>query len=175
MCYNHTTEYFIVVVQSLSCVPLSVIPWTAARQACLSFTISQSLLKLIFIEPVMPSNHLILCHPILLPLIFPSTRVFPNELTLCIWDFCFGPAASFFLDLLVLLIALPSSPVAYWTPSGLGSSASDVIYFCLFKLFMGFLQQEYWHGLPFSSSGPHFVRTLYHDLSILGGPAWHGS
>ena len=162
-------------VQWLSPVQLFAIPWTAAHQASLSIANSWSLLKFMSIESVMPSNHLILCHPFLLPLIFPSTRIFPNELTLCIWDFCFGPAASFFLDLLVLLIALPSSPVAYWTPSGLGSSSSDVIYFCLFKLFMGFLQQEYWHGLPFSSSGPHFVRTLYHDLSILGGPAWHGS
>ena len=60
----------------------SVIPWTAARQASLSFTISQSLLKLTSIESVMPSNHLILCYPLLLPSIFPSIRVFSNELTL---------------------------------------------------------------------------------------------
>ena len=59
-------------------------PWTAACQASLSFTISQSLLKLMFIESVMPSNHLILCHPLLfLPSIFPSIRVFSNELALC--------------------------------------------------------------------------------------------
>ena len=61
-----------------SCVWLFETPWTAAPQASLSFTISQSLLKLTSIEPVMPSNHLILCRSlILLPSIFPSIRVFP--------------------------------------------------------------------------------------------------
>ena len=69
-----------VVVQSLSCVQLFVTPWTAACQASLSITISQSLLKLMSIESVMPSNHLILCHPLLLlPSIFPSIRVFSSE------------------------------------------------------------------------------------------------
>ena len=52
-----------IVVQLLSCVQLFVTPWAAAHQVSLSFTISQSLLKLMFIELVMPSNHLILCHP----------------------------------------------------------------------------------------------------------------
>ena len=67
-------------VQSLSPVQLFAIPWTAARQASLSITNSQSLLKLMSIESVMPSNHLILCHPLLLPpSIFPSIRVFSNE------------------------------------------------------------------------------------------------
>ena len=66
------------VVQLLSPVWLFVTPWTAARQTSLSFTIPWSLLKLMFIESVMPSNHLILCHPLLLlPSIFPSIRVFP--------------------------------------------------------------------------------------------------
>ena len=64
-------------VQSLSCVRLFVTPWTAAHQASLSIT--QSLPKLMSIESVMPSNHLILCHPFLLPSIFPSIRVFSNE------------------------------------------------------------------------------------------------
>ena len=78
-------------VQSLSCVQLFMTPWTAARQASLSFTNSQSLLKLMSIELVTPSNHLILCHP-LLPSIFPSIRVFSNESILCIswpeyWSF----------------------------------------------------------------------------------------
>ena len=54
-------------------------PWTAAHQASLSITNSQSLLKLMSIKSVMPSNHLILCHPLLLPSIFPSIRVFSNE------------------------------------------------------------------------------------------------
>ena len=67
-------------VQSLSCVQLFVTPWTTTRQASLSTTNYQSLLKLRSIELVMPSNHLILCHPLLLlPLVFPSSRVFSNE------------------------------------------------------------------------------------------------
>ena len=85
------------VVQSLSCVQHFAIPWTAALQASLSFTISQSLLKLMSIESVMPSNHLILCHPLLLlPSIFPSIRVFSSESALCIrwpkyWNFSISP------------------------------------------------------------------------------------
>ena len=83
-------------VQSLSRVRFFVTPWTAARQASLSITNSQSLLKLRSIESVMPSNHLILCHPLLLlPSIFPSIRVFSNESALCIrwpkyWSFSFS-------------------------------------------------------------------------------------
>ena len=74
-----------VVVLPPSCVRLFVTPWSAACQASLSFTISWSLLKLMFIESVMLSNHLVLCHPLLLmPSIFPSIRVFSNELALCI-------------------------------------------------------------------------------------------
>ena len=66
-------------VQSLSRVQLFVTPWTAARPASVSITNSWSLIKLMSIESVMPSNHLILCHPLLLPSIFPSMRVFSNE------------------------------------------------------------------------------------------------
>ena len=74
-------------------------PWTAAFQASLSFTISQSFLKLMSIEPVMPYNHLILCHPLLLPSIFPSIRVFSNESALCIrcpkyWSLSFSISPS---------------------------------------------------------------------------------
>ena len=74
-------NYFvIVVVQSLSHDGLFATPWTTAHQASLSITISQSLLKLMSIKSVMPSNHVILCHPLLLlPSIFPSTRVFPKS------------------------------------------------------------------------------------------------
>ena len=71
-------------VQSLSHVQLFATPWTTACQASLSITNSQSLLKFISIESVMPSNHLILCHPLLQPSIFPSIRVFSNESALCI-------------------------------------------------------------------------------------------
>ena len=82
-------------VQSLSCVWLFVTPWTAAHQASLSITNSQSLLKLMSFESVMPPNHLILCHPLLLPpSIFPSIRVFSNESVLHMrspkyWSFSF--------------------------------------------------------------------------------------
>ena len=75
----------LVVVQSLSHVRLFVTSWTAACQASLFITVSWSLLKLMSIESVMPSNHLILCHTLLLlPSIFPSNKVFPNESSLYI-------------------------------------------------------------------------------------------
>ena len=87
---------FIVVVQSLSFVQPFGTSWTAARQALLSITVSQSLLKLMSIELVMPSNHLILSRPLLLlPSIFPSIRVFSNESPLHMrwpksWSFSFN-------------------------------------------------------------------------------------
>ena len=83
-------------VQSLSCVQLHATPWTAACQASLSISNSQSLLKLMSIELMMSSNHLILYRPLLLPpSIFPSIRVFSNEPVLCIrwpkyWSFSFS-------------------------------------------------------------------------------------
>ena len=83
-----------------SCVQLFATPWTAAHQASLTITNSQSLLKLMSIESVMPSNHLILCHPLLLlPSIFPSISVFSNESALCIrwpkyWSFSFSISPS---------------------------------------------------------------------------------
>ena len=85
-------------VQSLSCVRLLVTPWTAARQASLSITNSQSLLKFMSMESVMASNYLILCHPFLLS-IFPSIRVFSNESVLHIrwqkyWSFSFNISPS---------------------------------------------------------------------------------
>ena len=87
-------------VQSLSCVRLFETPWTAARQASLSITNSWSLLKLMSIELATPSNHLILCHPLLLPpSIFPIIRVFSNESVLRIrwlkyWSFSFSISSS---------------------------------------------------------------------------------
>ena len=71
-------------VQSLSRVRLFATPWTIARQVSLSITNSRSPPKSMSIESVMPSNHLILCHPLILPSIFPSIRVFSNESALCI-------------------------------------------------------------------------------------------
>ena len=87
-------------VQSLSCVQLSATPWTAAHQASPSITNSRSSLKLMSIESVMPSKHLILCRPLFLPpSIFPSIRVFSNESVLCIrlpkyWSFSFNSSPS---------------------------------------------------------------------------------
>ena len=87
-------------VQSLSHVPLFATPWTAAHQASLSFINSQSLLKLMSIESVTPSNHLILCRPLLLPpSIFSSIRVFSSESVLHIrwpkyWSFSFSMSPS---------------------------------------------------------------------------------
>ena len=87
-------------VQSLSRVRLFVTPWTAAHRASLSIINSQSLLKLMFIKSVMPSNHLILCHPLLLPSsIFPSIKGFSNDLAVRIkwpkyWSFSFSISPS---------------------------------------------------------------------------------
>ena len=114
-------------VQSLSWVRLFATPWTAACQASLSITYSWSLLKLMSIELVMPSSHLILCRPLLLlPSIFPSIRVFSNESALHImwpkyWSFSFSISPSNehsglisfrmdWLDLLAVQGTLKSSP-----------------------------------------------------------------
>ena len=103
-------RYF-VVVQSLSGVQLFATAWAAACQASLPFTISWSLLKLM---SMIPSNHLILCHPLLLPSISPSITVFSSELALCIrwpkyWSFSISPSneysglISFMIDWFYLL------------------------------------------------------------------------
>ena len=112
-------------VQSLSRVQLFAIPWTAARQASLSITNSKNLLKLMSIESMMPSNHLIFCCPLLLlPSILTSIRVFPNEPVLCIrwpkyWSFSISPSSEYsglisfrmdWLDLLVVQRTQESSP-----------------------------------------------------------------
>jgi len=101
LCYTIGPSWlFISSVQSLSRVWLFSTPWTTAHQASLSITNSQSLLKLMSIESVMPSNPLILCRPLLfLPSIFPSIRVFSNESVLCIrwpkyWSFSFSISPS---------------------------------------------------------------------------------
>ena len=83
--------------------------------------------------------------------------------------FCFGTVSSFFLELF-----LHWSPVAYWAPTHLGSSCFSV--FLPFHVVHGVLKARIlkWFAIPFSS-GPHFVRTLHHDPSVLGGPTRHGS
>ena len=93
--YNFLLDKCLSSVQLLSPVQLFVITWSATYQASLSIINSWSLLKLMFIESVMPSNHLILCCPLLLPSIFPSIRVFSNESVLHIrwpryWSFSFS-------------------------------------------------------------------------------------
>ena len=101
-CYQVSSSFCslsFISVQSFNCVQLFATPWTAARQASLSITISRSLFKLTSIESVMPSNHLILCHPLLPPSIFPSVRVFSNESALHIrwpkyWSFSFSISPS---------------------------------------------------------------------------------
>ena len=133
-----------VVVQSLSHIRLFVTPWTAARQASLSFTISQSLLKLMSIELVMPTNHLILCRPLLLlPSIFPSARVFSSESTLLLitwpkyWSFSFSitPSSEYsglislmmdWLDILAVQGTLKSSPTPQF--KSISSSAFTFLY-----------------------------------------------
>ena len=108
-------QLFVVVIQLFSHLRLFVTPWTAAHQASLSITNSWNLPKLTSIKLVMPSNHLILCHPLcLLPSIFPSIRVFSNESVLHIrwpkyWSFSISPSneysrlISFRMDWLELL------------------------------------------------------------------------
>ena len=84
--------------------------------------------------------------------------------------FCFGLAASFFLKLWV--IALRSSPVAYWTPSDLGGLSSHVISFCLFILFIGLLRQEYWNRLPFPPPVDQVLSELF-TMTCLSWVALH--
>ena len=130
------------VVVQFSCSVVSdfATPWTAAHQASLSITNSQSLLKLMSIESVMPSNHLILCHPLLfLPSIFLSIRVFSNESVLCItwpeyWSFSISPSneyswlISFRMDWLDLLVrdSQESSPTSQF--ENINSSAISYLY-----------------------------------------------
>ena len=96
LCETDTSSLFVGGGQSLSFVQLCVTPWTTAHQASLSFTIFWSLLTVLSIELMMPSNHLILCHSLLLlPSIFPHIRVFSSDSALCIrwpkyWSFSFS-------------------------------------------------------------------------------------
>ena len=102
------------------------------------------------------------------------TLLSPSDTSTTECHFCSGPAASFFLELLVT--ALGSSPVAYWTPTDLRGSSFSVISFCLFILSMGFSRQEYWSGLPF----PPLVDHILSELLTMTHLSWvalhqHGS
>ena len=128
---------------SRSVVSDSATPWTAVHQASLSITNSQSLLKLMSIKLVMPSNHLILCHPLLLlPSVCPSIRVFSNESTLCIrwpkyWHFSFSisPSSeyseliSFKVDWLNLLAVQRGSQESSPTPQFKSINSSALSHF----------------------------------------------
>ena len=120
-------------VQSLSHIWLFATPWTAARQASLSITNSQSLLKLMSIELVMPSNHLIFCRPLLLPpSIFPSIGVFSNESALRIrWPkYC-----SFSFN-------ISPSRTSDWFQIGKGVCQGCLLSICLFNLYSEYILQN---------------------------------
>ena len=116
-------------------------PWTAARQASLSIANFQTLLKLMSIESVMPSNHLILCHPLLLlPSILPTIRVFSNESVICIrwpkyWSFSISPSDEYsrlisfrldWFDFLAVQATLESFPAPQF--KSINSSALSLLY-----------------------------------------------
>ena len=100
-----------------------------------------------------------------------TTRHIHNWASFLLWPNHFSPAASFFLEWLV--IALCSSTVACCRPSVLGGSSSDVISFCLFIVFLGLLQQEYWRGLPFPPPVDHVLSELF-TIIRLSWVALHG-
>ena len=145
ICAHHKNWSCISSVQLLSHVWLFVTPWPAACQASLSITNSPGLLKLMSIESVMPSNHFILgCPLLLLPSIFPSIRVFSNELALCIGSQSIGASA--------LASVLPVNSQG-WFPLGLTGLISSLS-----------------KGLSESSPAPQFKSTNSLALSLLCGP-----
>ena len=147
-------------VQSLSRVWLFATPWTAARRASLSIPNSRSLLKLISIESVMPSNHLILCSPLLLlPSIFPSIRVFSKESVLHIrwpkyWSFSFSisPSSecsgliSFRIVFLIILVFSVLSQLLLFLLKVLVARSYPWTVDRHAPLSMGFFRQESWIG-----------------------------
>ena len=135
------------VIQSLSCVQLFATPWTAACQVSLSFTISQSLLKLMSIESVMPSNHLILCCPFSCPQSFPASGSFPMSRLFASGSQSIGASASASASVLPVNIQT-------WFPLGLTGSS-----LCCPRD-----SQE-------SSPAPQFKSIHSSKLSLLYGPA----
>ena len=181
-----------VVVRSLICVWLFGTPWTAARQASLFFTISQSLLKLMSIESVMPSNHLMLCRLLLLLSIFPSIRVFSNESALRIrwpkyWSFSFSisPSSEYLglisfridcLDLHVVQGTLKSLiqhhnskasilQLSLWSNSHIHTWLLEKPYLWLYKLLISVGQQT-WVLILYRSTLLKKTRKLLIDLSM---------
>ena len=134
---------FAAVIQSLSHVQHFATPWASACQGSLSLTVSWSLLKCMCIESVMPSNHLVFCHPLLLPSVFPSIRVFPNESVLHIrgsryWNSSFSMSPfneylgliSFRIDWLDLLVVQGTlkSLLQHHSSKVINSSALSFLY-----------------------------------------------
>ena len=159
-------------VQSLSHVRLYATPWTAARQASLSITNSQSLLKLMSMKLVMPSNYLILCHPLYLPpSIFPSIRVFSSDSVLCIrwlrcWSFSFNISPSneysglisFRIDWFDLLTVQESSPAPQF--ESINSTVHSLLYGPALTI-----RHDYWkdHSLDYMDlSRQSDVFAFYH-------------
>ena len=144
MIHSRLTSIMSLVIQLLSHVQLFATPWTAAHQTSLSFTICQILLKLMSVESVMLSDHLVLCHSrLLLPSIFPSIRIFSNELALRIrwpkyWSFSFNISpsneysglTSFRIDWFDLLCSPWDSQESFPTPQfkSINSSALNLLY-----------------------------------------------
>ena len=149
-------------IRSLSCARLFVTPWTAAHQASLSITNSWSLLKLMSIESVMPSNHPILCRPLLLPSIFPSIWVFSNESVLLIrwpkcWSFSYmygAAAAAKSLQLcLTLCDPIDGSPPGFTFPGILQARTLE------------------WVAISFSNAGKWKVKVkLLSPVQLLATP-----
>ena len=145
-------------------------PWTTAHQVSLSITNSQSLLKLISIESLMPSNHLILCHPLLLlPSIFPSIRVFSNDSALCIrwpkyWSFSFNISSSnehsglisFRMDWLDLLAGQGTLKSLLQHHS----SKASILWCSAFFIVQLTSIHDYWNVTALNSPSLHFNQVL---------------
>ena len=157
--FTFSIWYFIIfemiIKQSLSCIWLFATPWTSAPQASLSFSISWSLLKLIFTE-LMPFNHLKLCHPLLLPSVFPSIKIFFSELALCIrlpkcWSFSFSIS--------------PSMTIQGWFPLGLTVSSLVCINTIDFYIFFPFSLAEFIYSNNFGMETLGFyIKNMFNIL-----------
>ena len=165
------------VVQSVSCVQFLVTPWTAAHQASLSITNSQSLLKLMSIELVMPSNHPILCRPLLLlPSIFPSIRAFSRESALHIrlpkyWSFSISPSneysglLSFRIDWLDLL-AIQGTPKSLFQNHNWKASVLHCSVFFMVQLWHPYMTTG--ETIPLICKSFLFSSSGYHRFVVKG-------
>ena len=173
-------------VQLLSRVRLFATPWIAAHQASLSISNSQSLLKLISVDSVMPSNHFILCRPLLLPSIFPSIRVFSNESALCIrwpkyWSFSlsispsndYSELVSFRMDWLDLLAVQGTQESS---PSSQFKSISSLVLSLLYSPTLTSIH-DYWknHSFAWWTFVSRVMALLFNMLSYVGHNFFQGA